>query len=90
MKINPNYKLREIAGETIIVNQGVNKVNMTRLISLNKSATLLYRSLAEKSFTLDDVARVLMNTYGIDENQALTDAEKWIHPLKESGIIEDE
>ena len=35
MKIKPNYKLREIAGENMVVNQGVANVNMTRIISLN-------------------------------------------------------
>jgi len=32
MRINPNYKLREIAGEVIIVNQGQADVNLTRII----------------------------------------------------------
>ena len=40
MKINSNYKLREIADETIIVNQGKEGVDMTRIISLIKSAKL--------------------------------------------------
>jgi len=34
MKINPNYKLRSIAGETIVVNQGISGTDMTRIISL--------------------------------------------------------
>ena len=33
MRINPNYKIREIAGERIVVNQGTAHVNMTRIIS---------------------------------------------------------
>ena len=53
MKINPDFKLREIAGETIIVNQGTANVNMTRIISLNASAKLLYTTLSEKDFTLE-------------------------------------
>ena len=43
MRINPNYKLREIAGETIIVNQGKTGIDMTRIISLNSSAKVLYQ-----------------------------------------------
>ena len=42
MKINSNYKLREVAGETIVVNQGTTGMDMTRIISLNASAKLLY------------------------------------------------
>ena len=47
MKINSHYKLREVAGETIVVNQGTAGMDMTRIISLNASAKLLYESLAE-------------------------------------------
>ena len=39
MKISSNYKIREIAGETIVVNQGTANVNMTRIISLNASVS---------------------------------------------------
>ena len=88
MRIKPNYKLREIAGETIVVNQGVANVNMTRIISLNKSARLLYEEMAGKEFTVEDVAKVLVDRYGIEDELALTDARKWVDSLKECGVIE--
>ena len=34
MKLNPHFKLRSIAGEIIIVNQGVPDTDLTRIISL--------------------------------------------------------
>lgn len=88
MKINHNYKLREIAGETIVVNQGTTNVNMTRIISLNASARLLYQRLAEQEFTVEDAAKVLMDTYGIGNERALADAEKWVESLKQCGVID--
>ena len=88
MRINPNYKIREIAGENIVVNQGTLNVNTTRIISLNKSARFLYEALAEKDFTEEDAAKVLVETYGIDNTQAQKDAEKWIESLKQCGIID--
>ena len=88
MKINSNYKLREIAGETIIVNQGKEGVDMTRIIYLNKSAKLLYEQLAGKEFSLEEAAQLLMDTYGIDNELALNDAGKWIDALKECKVIE--
>ena len=78
MQINPNYKLREIAGETIVVNQGTAEVNMTRIISLNASARLLYETLANKEFTLEDAARILSETYGISTEVARKDAQVWV------------
>lgn len=90
MRINPRYKIREIAGETLVVNQGIANVNMTRIISLNKSAKLLYEALAGKDFCVEDAARVLVERYGIDMERAMADAGKWAEMLKECGVIEDE
>lgn len=88
MKINSNYKLRSIAGETIVVNQGTTGIDMTRIISLNASAKLLYEQLLDKDFTLEDAAKVLVDTYSIGYGQALTDAEKWTDALRKCGVIE--
>ena len=88
MEINSNYKLRSIAGETIVVNQGTTGTDMTRIISLNASAKLLYEQLLGKEFTLEDAAKVLVDTYGIGSEQALADAEKWADALRKCGVIE--
>lgn len=88
MKINSNYKLRSIAGETIVVNQGKTGTDMTRIISLNASAKLLYEQLVGKEFALEDAAKVLVDTYSIGKEQALADAEKWVEALRKCGVIE--
>lgn len=88
MKINPNYKIREVAGETIVVNQGTTGMDMTRIISLNASAKLLYESLANKDFTIEDVAAILVQSYNIPQEMALKDAVVWADALKKCKIIE--
>lgn len=88
MKINSNYKIREVAGETIVVNQGTAGMDMTRIISLNASAKLLYESLSEKVFTLEDAAAVLVSTYGISQEQALKDTQVWVEALQKCKVIE--
>lgn len=88
MNINSNYKLRQVAGETIVVNQGTTGVDMTRIISLNASAKLLYEKLQGKEFTLEEAAGILENTYGIGREQAMTDAAQWVDALRNCKIIE--
>ena len=88
MKIKSEYKLREIAGEVIIVNQGTVGIDMTRIISLNDSARELYEHLVDKDFTIDDAAGVLVDIYDIPLLQAQRDAEVWIDALKKCGVIE--
>lgn len=87
MRISTNYKLREIAGETIVVNQGASETDLTRIISLNASARLLWENLSGKDFELDDAANILTNVYGIGEGQTGQDASAWIEALKKCNII---
>lgn len=88
MKINPNYKLREIAGETIVMKQGKAGSDFTRILSLNSSARLLYERLYGKDFTVEDAAAVLTEEYGIDQERALKDADSWADNLMNLGVLE--
>jgi hypothetical protein len=88
MKINPKYKVRNIAGEKMIIQQGTFGADMTKIISLNDSAELLFNELSGRDFDIDDAAKVLVENYEIDEATALTDAGKWADKLVECGIIE--
>lgn len=88
MKIKDTYKVRQVAGENLVVEQGRDRTDMTRVISLNASALLLWNQLAGRSFTLDDAAAILSNRYGISSAQALADAKRWADSLTRCGIIE--
>ncbi|MEL5896403.1 PqqD family protein [Bacteroides sp. GD17] len=88
MKIGDIYKVREVAGENLIVEQGKSQADMTKVISLNSTALLLWKELQGADFSLEDAAHVLMNHYGIPKEQALIDAQKWIDALSRCGIIE--
>ena len=57
-------------------------------ISTRPSAKLLYEQLLGKEFTLEDAAKVLVDTYDIGGEQALEDAEKWADALRKCGVIE--
>ncbi len=87
MKIDSRFKLRFIAGETIVVNQGAPDADLTRIISLNPSARLLWEQLLGKDFTPQDAASILVETYQISTEQAEKDAMKWIDALKKCHIL---
>ena len=87
MKINPNYKLRNIAGESIIVKQGTKDLDLTHIISLNQSAKFLYETFIGKEFTEEEVAQVLETTFGISQERAKNDARIWIESMKECHVI---
>ncbi|TVR75541.1 MAG: PqqD family protein [Marinilabiliales bacterium] len=88
MKIKPNYKVRDVAGEKMVVMQGKDGVDLTKVIMLNSTGERLWSSLQGKEFTVDDAAEMLMESYGIGKQQAVKDAESWIDSLVKVGLIE--
>ena len=88
MKIKTMYKVRQVAGENLVVGQGRLNADMTKVISLNDTAVMLWKELAGKDFTCEDAAEVLVKAYGIDKERAITDAARWIEKMKECDIIE--
>ena len=89
MKIKSMYKVRQVAGENLVVGQGRLNADMTKVISLNDTAVLLWKELTGKDFTCEDAADVLVATYGIEKERAMTDAAKWIEKMKENNIVEE-
>ena len=88
MKIKSMYKVRQGAGENLVVGQGRLNADMTKVISLNDTAALLWKELAGRDFTCEDAADVLVATYEIEKEQAMADAAKWIEKMQACGIIE--
>ena len=88
MKIKEGYKVRDIAGEHLIINQGTSEFDMTKIISLNSSAVMLWNSFIGKDFTVEQVADKLVEVYAIDQDLALKDGGAWCEMLQQQGIIE--
>lgn len=88
MRINRNFKIREVAGESIIVNQGKVGTDLTRIISLNSTAKFLYQKMEGKEFEVEDAAQALIDEYGIEKELALKDAGKWVESLRGCGVLE--
>ena len=89
MKVKPEFELRTVAGENIIVATGKTAVNFSRLISLNDSAAYLWQEVAAlTSFDEHTLADLIGNRYEIDAETALKDGAKLIKDWADAGIIE--
>lgn len=88
MRIKQGYKVREIAGENVVIMSGIQGADMTRIITLNESALLMWNALCEKDFSVIDAQRVLLENYQVEDSVALADAQKWIAKLQEAGLVE--
>lgn len=87
VKIRETYKVREMAGEHVVIMQGRKGVDMTRIISLNESSLYLWESLQGKEFEVEDVARLLTGRYEVDAATAARDAAAWVEKLRECKLI---
>ena len=67
--------------------QGATGCDMTRIISLNESAELLFNNLVGRELTIEDVAAVLTDNYEVEAEVALADATKWVENLAGCGVI---
>ncbi len=89
MKIKKGFALHEICGENIIVAEGRENIDFNSIISLNETSAYLWKKLAGKEFTTQEMAELLCEEYDVEKDVALADcaelATKWLS----AGIIED-
>lgn len=87
MKIDSKAKVRDIAGEKVVIMQGRLGADLTRIIQLNGSSVWLLEQLADRDFEVADVVGLLTSRYDVDEQTATTDATKWVEQLRENKIV---
>ena len=88
MKIKEGYKVREMAGEHVIIKQGRFGADMTRVIALNATSLLLWQELQGRDFEVEDVAKVLTDNYEVEAATDTADAAAWMEKLVEAGLAE--
>ncbi|MBR5700169.1 MAG: PqqD family protein [Bacteroidales bacterium] len=88
MKIKEGFVLRTICGQNVISGEGSANVNFSKLVSLNETATFLFREVEGKDFTPEDMADALIREYEVDREVALADSRKLCDQWLEIGIVE--
>ena len=86
MKLIEGFVLRKMCGENIVTGEGLQHINFNKLVTLNESAAYLWRELENKEFTLEDMAELLVQRYGIDKQLAMTDSERLLQSWIEVGV----
>ena len=89
MRAKKGFNLRNVCGENIIVAVGKENIDFSNIISMNESSAYLWTNLAEKDFTTDDMAELLIKEYEVDKDTALADCKKLALLWIEAGIVEE-
>ena len=88
MRIKEGFELRDVCGESVIVATGRKNIDFSKVISLNESATLMWREVVGKDFEVEDLVRVLTDNYEVDEATATADVRTLVGQWQEIGLLD--
>ncbi len=88
MKVKKGFKLRNVCGEYVIVAEGVENIDFSKIISMNESSAYLWKNIQDSEFTAQDLCRLLTEEYDVDEATALADAKTVAQQWMDAGIVE--
>ena len=89
MKQKKGFRLRNICGEHVIVAEGIENIDFSKIISMNESSAYLWEKITGRDFTAESLCQLLLDEYEVDETTALADAKAVVKQWAEAGIIED-
>lgn len=88
MKINENFLLREVAGNTIVVPVGEAAEKFNGMVKLNETGIFLWRALQQETNEAE-VTEALCQEYEVDEATAKKDVAAFIQLLHNAGILQE-
>jgi hypothetical protein len=88
MRIKKGFELRDVCGEHIIVAYGIENIDFNKVISLNESATYLWKNVVDKDFDVETMASLLQQEYEVDAETAKRDAQTLLDEWTKVGLTE--
>ncbi len=89
MRIKEGFELRSICDENIVVSHGVNNIDFVKVISLNESAAVVWNSVVDTDFSVDDMVAALTDEYDVDTVTARADCQALADDWRNIGFLED-
>ncbi len=88
MKIKPDFALRNVCGENVIIAEGLENLDFSKMIHLNESAAYLWEKVQGTEFTVEQLADLLCEEYEVDRTTALADATALANAWMNDGVVE--
>ncbi len=90
MKLKPGFALHEVCGEKVLIAEGIENINFSKMVNLNPTAAFLWEKAAEASFTPESLTTLLTEEYEVEFAQALEDTHALLAQWKEIGLLIEE
>lgn len=88
MKIKKGFVAHQMGDKTVVVSTGQLCKSFHGMIELNSTGVEIWKWI-EAGYTKEDIVKMLVEKYHIEEKRAATDLEKIIKKMIENGIFED-
>ena len=88
MRIKKGFVLRDVCGEKIVVAEGKENIDFTKIINMNESAAFLWVKVKDTDFDVDTLKPLLCDEYDVEEATALADSQTILNQWVEAGIVE--
>lgn len=87
MKLKTGFNLRDICGEKVLVAEGLENIDYSRIINLNETAAYLWENLADGTFELEDMVALLTKEYDVPADVALEDCRELVVQWREAELV---
>ncbi|GAA4139115.1 hypothetical protein GCM10022216_16890 [Sphingobacterium kyonggiense] len=89
MRIDENITVRKIADEYLVLQPGLEMLDMAKVYTLSESAALILSNFKGIEFNRDDALQVLLQHYQVSEQQAKDDLDRIINQFIAEGMIQE-
>lgn len=86
MKINGEFILREIAGDTILVPVGQTALKFNGIITLEPVGATIWKGL-EAGMDFEGILAKILDTFEVEREQAETDLKEFLAQLEKQGFL---
>lgn len=87
MKINKDFTVQQVGGAYVAVPVGESSRSFHGMIRLNETGALLWKCMAEKDCTEEDLVKEILARYEIDRETAEKDVHRIVSVLAEHKVI---
>ena len=87
MRILDGFVLRNFVQEYIVTGDSPERVDFSKVVSMNATAAYLFKELKEREFTAEDMARLLTDRYDVSAETALADARTLAASWQDAGLL---
>lgn len=88
MRTKKGFNLRNVCGVNMIIAEGIENIDYSKIISANESSAYLWQNIQGKEFDRQTLTTLLTEQYDVDEATADADAQNLIDQWMKAEIIE--